>query len=73
MDYIRFYNTRANSMGDIASITNSILVPTEDKCELITESTDSIFVPDLKKSHSVSTISDLDKPADKREVLTGLL
>ena len=60
-------------MGDIASVTDSILIPTEDECESITESTDSIFVPDLKKSHSVSTISELDKPADKREVLTRLL
>lgn len=71
MDYIKFYNTRASSMGDIASVTNSILVPTEDKCESITELTDSIFVPDLKKSHSVSTISELDKPFNKCEILNA--
>lgn len=73
MDYIRFYNTRANSMGDIASIANSILVPTEDECESVTESTDSILVPDLKKSYSVSTISELDKPTDKCNVSMCLL
>lgn len=71
MDYIRFYNTRASSMGDIASITNSILVPTEDESESITESTDSILVPDLKKSHSVSTISKIDEPTDDCEVLNA--
>lgn len=69
MDYIRFYNTRASSMGDIASVANSILVPTEDGHESITDSTDSILVPDLKKSCSVSMISELDKPFDKCEVL----
>lgn len=73
MDYIRFYNTRANSMGDIASITNSILIPTEDECESITESTDSILVPDLKKSHSMNTISNLDKPIDKCEILNAFI
>ncbi len=71
MDYIRFYNTRANSMGDIASITNSILVPTEDECEPISESTDSILVPDLKKSHSVNIINEFDKPVDKCEALNA--
>lgn len=71
MDYIRFYNTRASSMGDISSITNSILVPTEDECESATESTDSILIPDMTKSHSVNIISELDKPLDKCEALNA--
>lgn len=58
-------------MGDIASIANSILVPTEDESESITESTDSILIPDLKKSHSVNIISELDKPDDVCEVLNA--
>jgi hypothetical protein len=61
-------------MGDIASITNSILVPTEDdECESITESTDPILVPDLKKSRSVNIISELDKPLDKCETLNATI
>lgn len=71
MDYIRFYNTRASSMGDIASVANSILVPTEDECEAINDSTDSILIPDLKKSYSVNIIKELDKPADECEVLNA--
>lgn len=71
MDYIKFYNTRASSMGDIASVTDSILIPTEDECESTTESTDSILVPDMKKSRSVNTISEIDKPINKCEILNA--
>ena len=69
MDYIRFYNARACSTGDLVSLTDSILVPSEDESLLAKDSTDSILVPEMKKSQSVNISMIIDKPLDKCAIL----
>lgn len=69
MDYIRFYNARASSTGDLASLTDSILVPSEDEPVIASDSTDSILVPEMKKSQSVTISTLVDKPIDKCTVI----
>lgn len=69
MDYIRFYNARANSTGDLALIANSILVPSEDDDVIVSDSTDSILVPEMKKSQSMNISILTHNEPDKHEVL----
>ncbi len=72
MDYIRFYNARASSTGDLASLTDSILVPSNDESILTSDSTDSILVPEMKKSQSANISMLVDKPLDKCTILPEL-
>ena len=69
MDYIRFYNARASSTGDLASLTDSILVPSEEEQVLSSDSTDSILVPEMKKSQSANISMVVDKQLDKCTIL----
>ena len=69
MDYIRFYNAHANSTGDLASLANSILVPSEDDSVIVSDSTDSILVPEMKKSQSANISTLTHNEPDKCEVL----
>lgn len=71
MQYLKFYAVKASSTGDIASIADSILVPSDSldesssPTETTTEiSTDSILVPEMKKSHSMSISKVLTKSSD---------
>ena len=71
MQYLKFYEVKASSTSDIASLTNSILVPSDslDDTSSRTESTDSVLVPEMKKSKSVNLQKIIDEPRNKCELL----
>lgn len=69
MDYIRFYNTHASSTGNLASLTDSILIPSEDDSAIASDSIDSILVPEMKKSQSANISTLTSNVPDKCEVL----
>lgn len=69
MDYIRFYNARASSTGDLTLLANSILVPSEDEGIIVSDSTDSILAPEMKKSQSANISTITYTAPDKCEVL----
>lgn len=75
MQYLKFYAVKSSSTSDIASMADSILVPSDslDEPSSPTESTDSILVPEMKKSQSMNISKVLAKSSDnandKRELL----
>jgi surface protein len=72
MDYIRFYNAHAHSTGDLASLVDSPLVPSESlesEPASPTESTDSILVPEMQRSKSVNLSKIVDEPVNRCELL----
>ena len=72
MQYIKFYNVRAHSTNDIASLVDSPLVPTDDEI-IPSESTESILIPEMKKSQSAIIDKLTEETTDKRDLLSAKL
>lgn len=73
MQYLRFYEVKSSSTSDLASRANSILVPSDETDHSLTESTDSLLIPEMKKSQSANLTKLIKDKTEQCELLAARL
>ena len=73
MQVLKFYAVKSNSTNDLASLNNSPLVPSDESPLIFPDTSDSIDVPSMTKSQSMTIPSSQPVSTDRCSLLSAKL